>query len=99
MQKKKKVLSELYNGNITPQSRPIENGSKYQELQIKMAELADTLEKKLSDEEKKLLDEIISTWGSISEANGEECFTLGFRLGAKMILEIFETDDELLDLK
>lgn len=64
-----------------------------------MAELADTLEKKLSDEEKKLLDEIISTWGSISEANGEEHFTLGFRLGAKMILEIFETDDELLDLK
>ena len=38
----------------------------------------------------------MSTWSNISEVNGEECFTYGFRMGARMILEIFEKDDEQL---
>ncbi len=76
---KKKILSELYNGNIVPQSRPIPKDSKYREIQMKLSDLEDAINQKL--------------------ANGEECFTTGFRLGARMVLEIFEKDDELLDLK
>ncbi len=98
MQKKKKMIRELYNGNIVPQSRPMHKDSKYQELQNKLADLADSLNQKLTDDDIKLLEEIMTTWSYISAVNGEECFAEGFRLGAKMILEIFERDDERLDL-
>ncbi|MEG1630959.1 MAG: hypothetical protein RR423_01735 [Hydrogenoanaerobacterium sp.] len=93
---KEKILSDLYNGKIAPQSRPIPKDSKYRELQSQLSDFADSLDQKLSDTDKKILDEIMSTWSNISEVNGEECFTYGFRLGAKMILEIFEKDDEQL---
>ncbi|NCD08537.1 MAG: hypothetical protein EOL98_03760 [Negativicutes bacterium] len=93
------MLSELYNGNIVPQSRPIPKDSKYRELQNDLGELADSLAQRLNDEDKQVLDEIMITWSNISTVNGEDCFIEGFRLGARMILEIFEKDDELLDLK
>ena len=93
---KEKILSDLYNGKIAPQSRPIPQDSKYRALQIKLSDLADSLDQKLSETDKKILDEIMSTWSNISEVNGEECFTYGFRMGARMILEIFEKDDEQL---
>lgn len=99
MQKKKKILRELYNGNIAPQSKPIPKDSKYRELQNNLGELADSLAGRLNDEDKQVLEEIMTTWSNISTVNGEDSFTEGFRLGARMILEIFEKDDELLDLQ
>jgi hypothetical protein len=96
---KKKILSELYNGNIVPQSRPIPKDSKYREIQMKLSDLEDAINQKLTTEDKKLFDELLSACSDLSTANGEECFTTGFRLGARMVLEIFEKDDELLDLK
>ncbi len=99
MQKKKKILSELYNGNIVPQSRPIPKDSKYRKVQMKLSDLEDALNQKLTVEDKNLLDELLSACSDLSTVNGEECFTIGFRLGARMILEIFENDDELLELK
>ena len=59
---KEKILSDLYNGKIAPQSRPIPQDSKYRALQIKLSDLADSLDQKLSDTDKKTLDEIMSTW-------------------------------------
>lgn len=47
MQKKKKILSELYNGNIVPQSRPIPKDSKYREIQMKLSDLEDAINQKL----------------------------------------------------
>lgn len=96
---KKKILRELYNGNIAPQSKPIPKDSKYRELQNDLGKLADSLAGRLNGEDKQVLDEIMTTWSNISTVNGEDCFIEGFRLGARMILEIFEKDDELLDLK
>ena len=93
---KEKILSDLYYGKIAPQLRPMVEGSKQQALQNKLADLADTLDNQLSVDDKVILDEIMSTWSNISTVNGEECFADGFRLGAKVILEIFEKDDEQL---
>lgn len=96
---KKKILRELYNGNISPQSKPIPKDSKYRELQNDLGELADSLAQQLNDEDKQALDEIMTTWSNISTVNGEDCFIEGFRFGARMILEIFEKDGEFVDLK
>ncbi len=96
---KKKILRELYNGNIAPQSKPIPKDSKYREIQTKVSDLEDAINQKLTAEDKKLFDELLSACSDLSTANGEDCFIEGFRLGARMILEILEKDDELLDLK
>lgn len=99
MQKKKKLIHELYYGNISPQTRPVEPNSDYQRLQVQLSDLADSLDKKLNAEDKTALDDIMTTWSNMSDANGAESFSLGFKMGVKMILEIFEKDDELLDLE
>ena len=97
MQNKKKLLKELYYGNISPQARPIEPNSDYRKLQEQLSDLADSFHKKLNVEDKKILDDIMTTWSNMSDTNGAESFSIGFKMGVKLILEIFEKDDELLD--
>ena len=46
----------------------------------------------LSEENKKLLQDFITAQSELGYANAEEQFVAGFRLGAKIILEIFEKD-------
>ena len=99
MQKKKKVLSELYNGKLNPIAQEVVQGSEYQKNLNQTNMLEENLKVLLNKEQQSLLDELISAHIKLSSDGCEERFTYGFRLGAKMILEIFETDDELLDLK
>ena len=68
-------------------------GSDYRKAQVKLFDLVEELHEKLNDEEKKMLDEIMMAWGNLNTIESEEYFTDGFRLGAKIILEIFEKDD------
>ncbi len=53
------------------------------------------LEKLLNPEEKVLFDQLLDQWMSMEVASNEEHFVLGFRLGAKMMGEILETDSGL----
>ena len=90
---KEKILSELYHGNIRPAEKEIVQGSDYRTAQLKLFNLIEELDKRLNDEEKKLLDEIMTAWGNLSAMNSEEYFVDGFRTGAKIILELFEKED------
>ena len=48
----------------------------------------------LNEQQQKLLQDLITAQGNLLYISGEERFTDGFRMGAKMILEIFEKDGE-----
>lgn len=93
---KEKILSELYHGNIRPAEKEIVPDSDYRQKQLKLMDLAEALEQRLNDEEKKMLDEIMTAWGNLNYLSSEEYFIDGFRLGARIALEIFENDDEQL---
>ena len=93
---KEKILSELYHGNIRPAEKEIVPNSEYRKAQLALFDLVEELDKRLNDEEKKMLDDIMSAWGNLNALNSEEYFTDGFRTGAKIILEIFDSDDEQL---
>lgn len=98
--KKEKLLSELYNGNLCPIVKEVVQGSEYQKCMNELAEIEEKFSSQLDAEEKEKLQDFITTQGKLSYINAEERFTQGFRMGAKLILEIMDEDDgELNSLK
>ncbi|MFR2804986.1 MAG: DUF6809 family protein [Faecalispora jeddahensis] len=91
---KEKILSELYHGNINPVAKSVVQGSSYQKAMHKISTLEEKLMSQLDKEQQKLLQDFISVQGELNYISGEERFTDGFRMGAKLILEIFEKDGE-----
>lgn len=88
-----KAISELYHGNIEPSVKQVVVGSQYHKYQIKLSSAIEELEKTLNTEEKVLLEEVMTAWGDLDCIGSQERFTEGFKIGAKIILEIFEKDD------
>ncbi|MCI1965122.1 MAG: hypothetical protein LKJ17_03165 [Oscillospiraceae bacterium] len=93
---KRKILSDLYNGKLNPIAQEVVHGSDYQKAMEQANELEEKLKAMLNQEQTALLEEFISAHLQLSCVGSEERFTYGFRLGARMILEIFEKDDEQL---
>ena len=91
---KEKILSELYHGNINPVAKSVVQGSDYQKAMCRISSLEEKLMAQLDEEQQKLLQDFISAQGELNYISGEERFTDGFRMGARMILEIFEKDGE-----
>lgn len=91
---KEKILSELYHGNLNPVAKSVVQDSEYQKAMQKISDLEEKLMKQLDDEQLNLLQEYFSEQMKLNTISGEERFIDGFRLGAKMILEIFEKDGE-----
>ena len=88
-----KMLSELYHGNINPSAKSVVRGSEYQKSQHKLGDLLEELEKLLNTEEKDVLENIMTAWSELDCISSEERFIEGFKLGARISLEIFEKDD------
>ncbi|MEG2082904.1 MAG: hypothetical protein RR011_06705 [Oscillospiraceae bacterium] len=90
---KEKILSELYHGNINPVAKSVVQGSAYQKAMHRLCSLEEKLTAQLDVEQQKLLQDFITAQGELNYISGEERFTDGFRLGARIMLEIFEKDD------
>ena len=91
---KEKILSELYHGNLNPVAKPVVQGSEYQKCQHEVADLEEELLGILDEQCKEKFQAYITAQGKLNTISGEERFTDGLRMGAKMILEIFEKDGE-----
>ena len=82
------VLEELWRGEISPTDRRVRQGSEYQqtakEVQEKMGEFLETL----SPEAREQLEAINDLKSDLSVMANEDFFLYGFRLGARMILDI-----------
>lgn len=90
---KEKILSELYHGNINPVAKSVVQGSAYQKAMYQISSLEEKLMAQLDAEQRKLLQDFVSAQGELNYISGEERFTDGFRMRARMMLEIFEKDD------
>lgn len=82
------VLRELWRGEISPTDRRVRQGSEYQqtakEVREKMGEFLETL----PPEAKKQLEAINDLKSDLSVMANEDYFLYGFRLGARMILDV-----------
>lgn len=84
------VLSDLWYGNIAPHERTIPRNNEYRKLLQQLTEHGNQIRIAFTPDLKTIFDEYESIYTTINAKNEEEAFILGFRLGAKMILDVLE---------
>ncbi len=82
------VLKELWRGNIAPVERSVRSGSDYKKISLEACEQMDRFLENLTPEEKKQLEDIYGMRGDMSLLAEEDAFISGFRLGARIIMEV-----------
>lgn len=81
-------LQDLYYGNIIPCQHDVMKDSDYAKRSIELLELYDALEKRLSADDKKLLNDITDMQGMLSETMVAESYIQGFRDCAELIIDV-----------
>ena len=94
----RKLLEDLYFGNIVPYEKRITADSELRHLVKRAADCETRLAEQVNDAEKQILDTLISTQHEIDSTMAREYFILGFRLGVRLMTECMDEDDgELID--
>ena len=89
----RKVLEELYHGNINPTVKQFNRGTRYDEALRMMCKNEDKLEAMLEGKEKETFEKFKDCHDEVTQFNEEDAFVAGFRLGARLIIESFCEDD------
>lgn len=87
------ILEDLFHGNLHP-NEYFSRGSKYSKALKALVAIEDQLEKTLNDEQKELFEKLRECQADYNIAFESGAFAEGFRLGAKLIMEIQRTDGE-----
>ncbi|MFI3250996.1 MAG: hypothetical protein R3Y07_08545 [Eubacteriales bacterium] len=83
------IISDIHYHAV--EDRGVKNSLR-KELGLKSIKTVDELNPLLNQEGKALLDKLLDQWGDMEVATSDEQFELGFRIGAKLMLEIFEKE-------
>ena len=90
-------IKELYYGNIDPQSRGFRNGSYLKKQMTILSESEALLTNRLTGDEKKLFLTFVNASDIILGESELDSFIVGFRLGARLILDTFVNSDTPYD--
>ena len=82
------AIKELWHGNIQPQEDSRTNTKEMKELIGYIARHHEELEKNFTDEQKEIFEKFQDCWGEYSTLAEEAIFVYGFKLGAKMMLDV-----------
>lgn len=82
------VLNQLWRGEISPIERSIRPGSAYHKTIAEISEKMDALQKTLPPEEKEKVEALEDLKSELNLLVEEDLFLYGFRIGARMILDI-----------
>lgn len=88
-----KILEEFWYGNIQPNEREVVPGSRFAKLLQLVAKNEDKLAPLLSEDAKAVFEKFKDTQGELSIIGERDSFVLGFRLGARLMLEVMEDMD------
>ena len=88
------ILDELWYGNISPCEMDFKRGSKYSELLGYIVRHEEDLQKRLNDEGKEILEKFTECMGEMYGIAEREAFVRGFVLGARIIIEVMNTEIE-----
>ena len=84
------IISELWYGNIEPQGRSIPRSKEYKQLLNKICEYEEQFRGIFSPEQQKDFEDYENATISVSAISEEASFVEGFRLGAKIMLEVLQ---------
>ncbi len=82
------VLRELWRGEISPTDRRVRQGSEYQQTAKEVREKMGEFLEMLTPEAREQLEAINDLKSDLSVMANEDYFIYGFRLGARMILDV-----------
>ena len=85
-----KILRQLYNNEIPMLESPYPTDPCYLELRKQLDEKNDLLTGMLNNQGRKLLEEIIDLRVQMDGSTNVDKFSNGFKLGARIMLEILE---------
>lgn len=85
----RKVLENLYHGNINPVAKQFHRGTQYDESLRCMCRNEEKLESMLGGKEKETFEKFKYCTEEVHQFNEDDAFVTGFRLGARMIIETF----------
>ena len=88
------IIEELWYGNISPCERHFKRGSTYSELLGYIVRHEEDLQKRLSDNEKEIFEKFTECTNVMYGIAEREAFVRGFTLGARIIIEIMNTEIE-----
>ena len=91
-----RILSELYFGNIDPNTQTFDRHSNFGKAMQVMSDTEDELLKLLEGKENQLFRDFVKAQSEINGITGVEKFIKGFKLGARIGLEIVSEDDSCL---
>ena len=91
------ILEELYVGDVRPGERSFKRNSQYARALNESADAADRLIAVLSEEQKKLFEEFMDAQREVSVFTDAETFIYGFRLGAKIMMDVL-LDGEMKEI-
>ena len=88
------IIDELWYGNISPCDGGAKKESEYAELLGYIVRHEEDLQKRLNDEEKKILKKFTECTNEMYGIAEREAFVRGFTLGARIFIEIMNTEIE-----
>lgn len=89
----RKTLEELYYGNIRPCERRMVPNSELRRAVDTITRREEQLELQLDEAGQKILSEMSDAQQTVDHITALENFILGFRLGAKIMLECMDSGD------
>ena len=92
----KKILDELYFGNIVPDEQYIVKGSEYEKEMNRILEYEEALDKSLNKSEKEILIKYRNSSLNITSITSKEMWKKGFIMGLRIGVEVMDTPTENL---
>lgn len=89
------TLENLYYGNIDPHEHTVSSGTDKCELIETVVWLETELRATLTEQQKALLEQLEKADAEVSDRHELQAFTVGFRLAARLMTEVYEPTPEL----
>jgi hypothetical protein len=90
------IIEELYLGSIRPEELFNPNDPEYQLLNKKIHNSMEAFKEKSSDNDFKLLEELLDLYGKSNSLHSITSFINGYKIGTLMMIEVFTTKEELV---
>lgn len=87
------TLEDLYYGNITPNAQDMVPNSELKRATDRVARFENQLAAQLDEAGQAVLAKLIESQHEIDSITALENFILGFRLGAKIVMECMDNND------
>lgn len=89
----RKILEELWYGNIAPQTRSFIRGTRYEDALKMMCKNEENLKSMLESKEREVFEKFCDCRDEVDQYTEKDIFVTGFRLGARIIIESFWEND------